>query len=153
MGTCNIAILNVGKISLKLFKFFPVLPSQEVSPRVEDIIFFKLDTFGYQALFIMTALILEKFSLNSLDINSIFVWVTEQHYVSIFFTHLWSVRNPLLFDTQNPGISEFSTAHAYKYKTKRQAKMKQKQQKKMTFLLISHQATLVLNKHRFVLRP
>ena len=81
------------------------------------------------------------------------VCVTEQLYVSIFFTRLWSLRNPLLFHTQNPGISGFSTAHAYKYKTKRQAKMKRKQQKKMTFLLISHQATLVLKKHRFVLRP
>ena len=48
------------------------------------------------------------------------VCVTEQHYVSIFFTRLWSVRKPLLFDTQNPEISGFSTAHAYKYKTKRQ---------------------------------
>ena len=37
-------------------------------------------------------------------------FVTEQHYVSIFFTHLWSVRKPLLFDTQNPRISGFSTA-------------------------------------------
>ena len=50
--------------------------------------------------------------------------VTKQHYVSIFFTRLWSVRKPLLFDTHNPGISGFSTAHAYKYKTKWQAKMK-----------------------------
>ena len=25
------------------------------------------------------------------------VCVTEQHYVSIFFTRLWSVRKPLLF--------------------------------------------------------
>ena len=41
------------------------------------------------------------------------VCVTEQHYVSIFFTRLWSVRKPLLFDTQNPGISGFSTAQAY----------------------------------------
>ena len=52
--------------------------------------------------------------------------VTEQQYVSIFFTRLWSVRKrkPLLFDTQNPGISGFSTAHACKYKTKQQANMK-----------------------------
>ena len=34
----------------------------------------------------------------------VFVCVTEQHCVSIFFTRLWSVRKPLLFDTQNPGI-------------------------------------------------
>ena len=47
--------------------------------------------------------------------------VTEQHYVSIFFTRLWSVRKPLLFDTQNPRISGFSAAHTYKYKTERQA--------------------------------
>ena len=58
------------------------------------------------------------------QIYLVVVCVTEQYYVSIFFTRLWSVRKPLLFDTQNPGISGFSTAHAYKYKTKRQAKMK-----------------------------
>ena len=55
-----------------------------------------------------------------------FVCVTEQHYVSIFFICLWSEHKPLLFGTQNPGISGFSTVHAYKYKTKRQAKMKSK---------------------------
>ena len=44
-----------------------------------------------------------------------------------FLTHLWSVRKLLLFDTQNPEISGFSTARAYKYKTKRQAKMKRRQ--------------------------
>ena len=53
-----------------------------------------------------------------------------------------------VFDTQNPEISGFSTAHAYKYKTKRQAKMK-RDSRKMTFLLISHQATLALKMHRF----
>ena len=84
--------------------------------------------------------------------NLILVCVTDQRYVSIFFTRLWSMRKPLLFDTQNPGISGFSTAHAYKYKTKRQAKMK-RDSRKMTFLLISHQATLVLEKHRFAHRP
>ena len=77
-----------------------------------------------------------------------FFCVTEQLYVSIFFTRLWSVRKPLLFDSQNPGISGFSTA--YKYKTKRQAKIKRDSRKikrrKMTFLLISHLATLVLEK-------
>ena len=72
------------------------------------------------------------------------VCVTEQHCVSIFFTRLWSVRKPLLLDTQNP---RFSTAHASKQKTKRQAKMK-RDSRKMTFLLISRQATLVLEKHR-----
>ena len=61
--------------------------------------------------------------------RQIFVCVTEQHYVSIFFTRLWSVRKPRLFDTQNPEISGFSTAHAYKYKTKRLAKMKRGQRK------------------------
>ena len=80
------------------------------------------------------------------------VCVTEQHYVSIFFTRIWSVCKPLLFDTQNPEISGFSTAHAYKYKTKRQAKLK-RDSRKMTFLLISYQATLVLEKHRFSHRP
>ena len=30
----------------------------------------------------------------------LFVCVTEQHYVSNFFTRLWSVCKPLLFDTQ-----------------------------------------------------
>ena len=33
-----------------------------------------------------------------------FVCVTEQHYVSIFFTRFWSVRKPRLFDTENPEI-------------------------------------------------
>ena len=51
------------------------------------------------------------------------------------------MRKPLLFDTQNPKISRFSTARAYKYKTKQQAKMKQRQ--KITFLSISHQSTYV----------
>ena len=81
-----------------------------------------------------------------------FVCVTEQHYFSIFFTRLWSVRKPMLFDTQNPGILGFSTAHAYKYKTKRQAKMK-RDRRKMTVLLICHQAPLVLEKHEFAHRP
>ena len=40
--------------------------------------------------------------------KEILVCVTEQHYVSIFFTRLWSVHKPLLFDTKNPGISGFS---------------------------------------------
>ena len=35
------------------------------------------------------------------------VCVTEQHYVSIFFTRLWSVGKPRLFDTENPEISGF----------------------------------------------
>ena len=51
---------------------------------------------------------------NTIQVMLCFVCVTEQHYVSIFFIRLWSVRKPLLFDTQNPGISGFSTAHAYK---------------------------------------
>ena len=80
-----------------------------------------------------------------MKVRDTFVCVTEQHYVLIFFTRLWSVCKPLLFDTQNPRISGFSTAHAYKYKTKRQAKIK-RDSRKMTFLLISHQATLVLEK-------
>ena len=58
----------------------------------------------------------------------------------------------ILFDTQNPGITVFSTEHAYKNKTKRQAKMR-RDSRKMTFLLISHQATLVLEKHSFAHRP
>ena len=66
------------------------------------------------------------------------VCVTEQHYVLIFFTRLWSLCNPLLFDTKNPGISGFSTAHAYKHKTKRQAKIKRRQ-RKITFF--SHKPT------------
>ena len=41
--------------------------------------------------------------------------VTEQQYVLIFFTRLWSVGKPLLFDTQNPRIPGFLIAHAYKY--------------------------------------
>ena len=38
------------------------------------------------------------------------------------------------FDTQNPEISGFSTAHAYKYKTKRQANIKRRQQKNDIFV-------------------
>ena len=53
-----------------------------------------------------------------MKVRDTFVCVTEQHYVLIFFTRLWSVRKPLLFYTQNLEISGFSTAHAYKYKTK-----------------------------------
>ena len=68
---------------------------------------------------------------NLFYLDKFFVCVTEQHYVSIFFIRLWSVRKPLLFDTQNPGILGFSTAH--KYKTKRQAKMKRDSRKKWHF--------------------
>ena len=64
------------------------------------------------------------FFIQHCDASPKLVCVTEQHYVSIFFTRLWSVRKPLPFDTQNPEISGFSTAHGYKYKTKRQANMK-----------------------------
>ena len=78
---------------------------------------------------------------NTRETRKILVCVTE-HYVPIFSTRLWSVRKPMLFDTQNAGILGFSTAHAYKYKTKRQAKNK-RDSRKTTFLLISHQATLV----------
>ena len=49
-------------------------------------------------------------------------------------------------------LSGFSTAHAYKYKTKQQAKMK-RDSRKMTFLSISHQATLELEKQRLAHRP
>ena len=59
----------------------------------------------------------------------VLVCVTEQHYVSIFFTRLWSVRRALISDTPNPEISGFSTAYAYNYKTKRHAKMKQDREK------------------------
>ena len=89
---------------------------------------------------------------DALGVRLFIVCVTEQHYVSIFFTRLWSVRKPLLFDTQKSEISGFSTAHAYKYKSKRQAKMK-RDSKKIIFLLISHKATLVLNRHKFAHRP
>ena len=46
-------------------------------------------------------------NIGALEIRNIrnrqfIVCVTEQHYVSIFFTRLWSVRKSLLFDTQNP---------------------------------------------------
>ena len=54
--------------------------------------------------------------------GKIFVCVTEQHYVSILFTRLWSLRSDLISDTQNLKISRLFTAHAYKIKTKRQAK-------------------------------
>ena len=64
------------------------------------------------------------------------VCVTEQHYVSIFFTRLWSVRKPLLFDIQNPGISGFSTVHAYKYKPNGKQKGSE-YRRKITFFLIS----------------
>ena len=33
-------------------------------------------------------------------IHAYIVCVTNQYYVSGFFTRLWSVRKPLLFDTQ-----------------------------------------------------
>ena len=69
----------------------------------------------------------------------------------MFFTCLWSVYKPLLFDTQNPKMSRFSTAHAYKYKTKQQATMKQRQ-RKMTFLLISHQSICIPEKQKFAHR-
>ena len=36
--------------------------------------------------------------------NDFVVCVSEQNCVSIFFTRLWYVRKPLLFDTQNPRI-------------------------------------------------
>ena len=63
------------------------------------------------------------------------------------------MRKPLLFDTQNPGISGFSTVHAYKCKTKRQAKMNLDSRKMTFFLLVSYQATLLLEKHRLAHRP
>ena len=66
------------------------------------------------------------------------VCVTEQHYLSIISTRLWSVRKFLHFDTQNPEISGLSTAHAsYKYKIKRQAKMERGQRQwQVTSLLM-----------------
>ena len=61
------------------------------------------------------------------------------------------MRKPLLFDTQNPEISGFSTAHAYKYKTEgwqNEAGTEKNAQK-----VISHQqATHILEKHRFAQR-
>ena len=36
-----------------------------------------------------------------------FVCVTEQHYVSIFGTRVWSIGKPLIFDTENPEILGF----------------------------------------------
>ena len=68
-----------------------------------------------------------------------FYFLFQKYYIIFFFFFLRNrktlrfdflhsfmvmVRKPLFFDTQSPGISGFSTAHAYKYKTKRQAKMK-----------------------------
>ena len=50
--------------------------------------------------------------------------LVEQHYVSIFFTRLWSVHTALIWYAQNPEISGFQLH------TKRQAnvaKMKQHQ--------------------------
>ena len=40
-----------------------------------------------------------------------------------------TARTALIFDSQNPEISELSTAHTYKYKIKRQAKIEQRQKK------------------------
>ena len=40
-----------------------------------------------------------------------------------------TARTALLFDSQNPEISELSTVHTYKYKIKRQAKIEQRQKK------------------------
>ena len=50
--------------------------------------------------------------------------VTEQHYVSIFFTRLWSVHTALISDV-----------HAFKHKTKRQSKTKRIRKKKKKHLL------------------
>ena len=74
----------------------------------------------------------------NLSTKEIHVCVKEQHYVSIFFTHLWSIGTALILDTQNPEITGFSTMHAYK--PKRQAKMKQRQKKMFFFLLASQQS-------------
>ena len=76
-----------------------------------------------------------------------------------FFTCLWSVCKALLFDTQNPQISGFSTAHAYKYETKRQAKKKHRQKRSIdkkkrhfcwlvTMYLKSEQCTQTINEWR-----
>ena len=66
---------------------------------------------------------------------------------------VYGVRTALLSDTQNyPEISGFSTVHAYKYKTNRQA-LNESKTKKFTFLLASHQSTLVPEKLRSGYRP
>ena len=78
---------------------------------------------------LVTTLVFEQLNswvFSTFGIPEFLVCVTEQHYVSRFFTRLWSVRKALLYDTQNPEISGFSTAHACKYKTKQQEKMKQR---------------------------
>ena len=80
------------------------------------------------------------------DRNGVSGWLLNRIYRTCNVSGMDGV-----FDTQNPEISGSSTAHAYKYKTKRQAEMKL-DSRKMTFLLISHQATLVLEKHRFAHR-
>ena len=59
--------------------------------------------------------------------QSFIICVTEQQYVSIFCTRVWSVHKPLVFDILKESSQlkswkfRISTAHAYKYKTKLQA--------------------------------
>ena len=65
------------------------------------------------------------------------VSLSEKHYASNFFTHLWSVGTALILHTQNPEISGFSTAQMYKYKTKPQANIKRRKTKSHFCWLVS----------------
>ena len=93
---------------------------------------------------------------NILIRNRVFIFVidskqmkqyyTEQHCVSIFCTCVWSVRKPLVFDTQDPEISGFQLRMRIKYKPELQPKMKRRENKN-DILLASHQSTYVPEKH------
>ena len=80
------------------------------------------------------------------------VCVTEQHYVSIFCTCVWSVSKPLIFDTENREISGFQLR--MRINTKSNCKQKWSEERiEMTFLLASHQSTYVPEKHSITYRP
>ena len=53
-------------------------------------------------------------SVNSKLLNIMLVFLLNKTTLRFEITHLWSLRKPLFFDTQNPEILGFSIAHAYK---------------------------------------
>ena len=72
------------------------------------------------------------------------ICVTKQHYVSIFFTRLWSVGTDLIFDTQN-FQRNFRKCQQIQKQTvnKNEAKTK-----KMTFLSASLRLLLKISAYR-----
>ena len=70
--------------------------------------------------------------------------MSEQHYVLIFITHLWSFGTALTLDTQNPKIPGFIIcAIQYQTTSKNEAKTE-----KNTISLVSHQSTFVPENHK-----